>query len=73
MHEDVLLLGMELAKLNYSKQEAAFLTGLSVHTISRDCRLKKIQCNHYGRRVLIPREEVLRIAKGTEPEVRPAA
>jgi excisionase family DNA binding protein len=53
---------MKLDKLLYSKDEAAEIIGLSVHTITRDVRLKRIQALHYGRRVLIPREEILRIA-----------
>lgn len=58
-----------MEKMNYSKEEAALVIGLSKHTISRDIRLGKIQVRHYGRRVLIPREEVIRLAQGdAEPE-----
>ena len=65
---------MTLEKLSYSKQEAAFLLGLSVHTVSRDVNLGRIDARHYGRRVLIPREELLRIAAdGMEPELKPTA
>jgi len=65
---------MQLEKLSYSKQETAYLLNLSVHTITRDVRLGRIQVRHYGRRVLIPREELLRIAAdGMEPELKPAA
>jgi excisionase family DNA binding protein len=66
--------GMSLEKLNYSKQETAFLTGLSVHTISRDLRLGRINARKYGRRVLISREEVERISRGldAQPEEKPA-
>ena len=53
---------MKLDKLLYSKEEVAEIIGLSKHTISRDVRLGRIQARHYGRRVLIPREEILRIA-----------
>jgi hypothetical protein len=45
---------MQLEKLSYSKQETAYLLNLSVHTITRDVRLGRIQVRHYGRRVLIP-------------------
>jgi excisionase family DNA binding protein len=53
---------MKLDKLLYSKEEAAEIIGLSKHTITRDIRRNLIQCRRYGRRVLIPREELLRIA-----------
>jgi excisionase family DNA binding protein len=59
---------MNLDKLLYSKDEAAEIIGLSKHTITRDVRLGRIAVRHYGRRVLIPREELLRIAaEGMEP------
>ena len=59
---------MELGKLFYSKQESAELLNISPHTVSRDVRLGKIAAKRYGRRVLIPREEILRIAKeGMQP------
>lgn len=59
---------MQLDKLNYSKQEAAFLLGISVHTVSRDTRLGRIAVRHYGRRVLIPAAEIERIAtEGMKP------
>ncbi|HEV3330549.1 MAG TPA: hypothetical protein VG096_06190 [Bryobacteraceae bacterium] len=62
---------MHLEKLNYSKQETAFLLGLSIHTITRDVKLKRITARCYGRRVLIPREEILRIAAhGMQREAR---
>ncbi len=60
---------MQLDKLNYSKQETAFLLGLSVHTVTRDVKLQRIKARYYGRRVLIPAEEVLRLAReGMKPE-----
>ncbi len=59
---------MKLEKLLYSKEEAAEIIGLSKHTIGRDVRNGRIQARHYGRRVLIPREEILRIAsQGMKP------
>jgi len=64
---------MQLEKLNYSKVEAAFLTGVSVHTITRDVNLGRIRSIRYGRRVLIPAEEVRRIAGEGMPETKPAA
>ena len=67
---------MKLEKLLYSKDEAAEIVGLSVHTITRDVRLGRINARHYGRRVLIPAAELLRIAAEgmqTQPETRPAA
>jgi excisionase family DNA binding protein len=59
---------MTLEKLLYSKAEAAAIIGLSQHTITRDVGLGRISVRRYGRRVLIPREELLRIAKdGMQP------
>lgn len=59
---------MELGKLLYSKEEAATIIGLSKHTISRDVLLGRIAAKRYGRRVLIPRDEILRIAaEGMKP------
>jgi excisionase family DNA binding protein len=49
-------------RLLYSREEAAEILSLSVHTVARDIRLGRISARHYGRRVLIPREEILRIA-----------
>jgi excisionase family DNA binding protein len=49
-------------RLLYSREQAAEILSLSVHTVARDCRLGRIQFRKYGRRVLIPRAEVLRIA-----------
>ena len=51
-----------LEKLLYSKTEAAAIVGVSVHTIARDVQLGRIAALKYGRRVLIPREEIIRIA-----------
>jgi excisionase family DNA binding protein len=53
---------MKLDKLLYSKEETAEIIGLSKHTIARDVHLGRIAVRRYGRRVLIPREEILRIA-----------
>lgn len=50
------------SKLLYSREEAAEILSLSVHTVARDVRMGRIHARKYGRRVLIPREEVLRIA-----------
>jgi excisionase family DNA binding protein len=38
------------------------MLSVSVHTVARDVRLGRINALRYGRRVLIPREEILRIA-----------
>ena len=63
---------MRLDKLLYSKDETAELIGLSKHTITRDVRLGRISARHYGRRVLIPRDEILRIAAEGMPVETPA-
>ena len=49
-------------RLLYSHEDAAELLSLSVHTIARDCRLGCIQSRRYGRRILIPKSEIERIA-----------
>jgi excisionase family DNA binding protein len=49
-------------RLLYSREEAAEILSLSVHTVARDVRMGRIQARKYGRRVLIPRDEILRIA-----------
>jgi excisionase family DNA binding protein len=49
-------------RLLYSREEAAQILSLSVHTIARDCRRGLIQSRKYGRRVLIPKSEIERIA-----------
>lgn len=54
---------MDLYKLLYSRAEAAEMLSLSVHTVVRDIRLGRIRVKRYGRRVLVPREELLRIAE----------
>lgn len=59
---------MKLEKLLYSKEETAEIIGLSKHTVSRDVLLGRIAAKRYGRRVLIPRDEILRIAsEGLRP------
>jgi excisionase family DNA binding protein len=58
---------VELKKLNYSKDEAADIIGISEHTITRDIRMGRIQAVRYGRRILIPADEVRRIAQQGMP------
>jgi hypothetical protein len=56
-------------RLLYSREEAAKILSVSVHPIAWDIRLGSIQARHYGRCVLIPREEILRIVgAGMRPE-----
>ena len=50
------------SRLQYPIEEAAVLWGISKDTVIRDIRRGKIKTNRYGRRVLIPRAEVMRIA-----------
>jgi excisionase family DNA binding protein len=49
-------------RLFYSREEMAEMFALSPYTIARDCRSGRIQSKKFGRRVLIPRTEVLRFA-----------
>lgn len=69
---------MGLDKINYSQQEAATLVGISVFTMIRDVKLGRVRAVRYGRRILIPREEVVRLATQgmsaiTAPQVEIAA
>lgn len=54
---------MLLNKLFYSKVEAAEVLGISKHTINRDIQLGRIQARKYGKRVLVPADELLRVAQ----------
>jgi excisionase family DNA binding protein len=51
-----------LNRLQYPIEEGAALLGVSKHTLIRDIRLGRVKVSRYGKRVLIPREELLRIA-----------
>jgi excisionase family DNA binding protein len=64
---------MELEKLGYTPQQAADTLGISLSTVRRDVRLDRIKVTRYGRRILISRAEILRIARdglfiGSEPD-----
>jgi len=60
---------MELERLAYSKQEAANALGVSIHTITRDIREGRIRAISYGRRRLVPKTELLRLAnEGMQPK-----
>ena len=50
------------ARLAYPLAEAAFLLGVSVATLRRDARCGVIRTIRYGRRVLLPAEELRRLA-----------
>jgi excisionase family DNA binding protein len=56
-------------RLFYSQEEFSKLFSLSIHTVIRDTRLGRIRSIHYGRRRLIPKDEVERIA--AELKARP--
>jgi excisionase family DNA binding protein len=58
---------VEFNKLNYSKDEAAGIIGVSQHTITRDIRMGRIRAIKYGRRILIPATEIRRIAEQGMP------
>ena len=49
-------------KLLYGIEEAAELLSLSKHTLGRDIRRGLIEVRRYGRRVLIPHSELIRLA-----------
>jgi excisionase family DNA binding protein len=62
------------ARLQYPIEEGAELLGISKHTLIRDIRRGAIRTCRYGKRVLIPRDEILRIAAdGMASEAKPAA
>jgi excisionase family DNA binding protein len=52
-----------LDRLQYPIEEGASLLGVSKHTLIRDIRQGRIKTIRYGKRILIPRDELLRIAK----------
>lgn len=54
---------MKLDKLLYSPRDAAEILGMGKNTITRDVHLGRIACRRYGRRLLIPATEILRIAQ----------
>jgi predicted site-specific integrase-resolvase len=49
-------------RLLYSQAAVAEILSLSIHTVKRDVRLGRIDTRRYGRRILVPRSEVERIA-----------
>jgi excisionase family DNA binding protein len=49
-------------RLQYSIEEAAALLGISKHTVIRDINRGRIQVQRYGKRVLVPHGELIRIA-----------
>jgi excisionase family DNA binding protein len=62
-----------LEKLLYSKEEVAAIIGLSKFTVARDIRIGRIKSCRYGRRRLVPKEEIMRIAsEGMQPMERAA-
>lgn len=54
-------------RLQYSIEEGATLLGISKHTVIRDIRFGRIKTTRYGKRRLIPRDELLRIARDGSP------
>lgn len=60
-------------RLLYSREETAEILSLSVHTITRDVKRGRIEARRYGRRVLIPRSEILRIADQGMKRATPTA
>jgi excisionase family DNA binding protein len=54
---------MKLNRLQYPIEEGANLLGISKNTLKRDIRLGRVAVKHYGRRILIPADELLRIAE----------
>jgi len=65
------LFQLQLDKLQYSIESTAELLDVSKYTVKRDVKLGRIKSTRYFRRVLIPREEILRIAsEGMRSETR---
>jgi hypothetical protein len=58
----------QLEKLLYPVDEGADLLGVSKHVLIRDIGVGRIEVRRYGRRILIPAAEILRIAEeGLKP------
>lgn len=53
----------QIAKLKYNKKEAAYALGVSVRTIEHLLANKKLRTHKVGAKVLIPAEDIRRIAK----------
>ncbi len=49
-------------RLQYPIEEAAALLGISKHTLIRDIRRGAVRVTRYAKRVLVPKDEILRIA-----------
>jgi excisionase family DNA binding protein len=67
---------LDMEKLLFSKEEVAEIIGLSKFTVARDIRAGKILSLRYGRRRLVPKAEIERIAASgldAQPEPKPAA
>jgi excisionase family DNA binding protein len=65
---------MKSEKLLFTKDEAAEIIGVSIHTIARDIRNGRIESRRYGRLRLIPAQELTRIAaEGMKPMDRAAS
>jgi excisionase family DNA binding protein len=59
-------------RLQYPIEESAALLGISKHTLIRDIRRGVVKTTRYGKRVPIPKDELLRIAaEGMQPEAKP--
>ena len=49
-------------RLQYPIEECAALLGISKHTLMRDIRRGLVKTTRYGKRVLIPKDELFRLA-----------
>jgi excisionase family DNA binding protein len=59
-------------RLLYPIEEGAALLGISKHTLIRDIRRGLVKTTRYGKRVLIPKVELFRLAaEGVQPEAKP--
>ncbi len=58
-------------RLQYPIEEGAALLGISKYTLIRDIRRGLVKTTRYGKRVLIPKDELFRLAaEGLQSEVR---
>jgi excisionase family DNA binding protein len=58
-------------RLQYPIDEGAALLGISKHTLIRDIRRGLVKTTRYGKKVLIPRDELFRLAgEGISTEAR---
>jgi excisionase family DNA binding protein len=63
----------DIEKLLYTREDSAFMLSISERSLDYLISSKEINTRRVGRRVLIPRSELLRFARGNHTDsIRPA-